>query len=103
MGEVVSVRVGDRFHLRKLRSKNSQANEPQTKAGRNDMVLNRQFLSRQFLRSVSAIALIVSSVAFASAQQTIAPQSATPVPGPVPEILQKYAPVTAERLKKPED
>ena len=39
----------------------------------------------------------------ASAQQTIAPASATPVPGPMPEILQKYTPVTAERLKKPED
>jgi alcohol dehydrogenase (cytochrome c) len=39
----------------------------------------------------------------ASAQQTIAPVSATPVPGPMPEILRNYAPVTAERLKKPED
>jgi alcohol dehydrogenase (cytochrome c) len=35
--------------------------------------------------------------------KTIAPASATPVPGPVPDILQKYTPVTAERLKKPED
>ena len=33
----------------------------------------------------------------------IAPASATPTPGPMPEILQNYAPVTAERLKKPED
>ena len=60
-------------------------------------------LNRQFLQSVSAAVLIAASVPLASAQQTIAPQSATPVPGPVPEILQKYAPVTAERLKKPED
>ncbi len=60
-------------------------------------------LNRQFLRSVSAAVLITASASLASAQQTIAPQSATPVPGPVPEILQKYAPVTAERLKKPED
>ncbi len=35
--------------------------------------------------------------------QTIAPASATPVPGPMPEVLQKYTPVTAERLRKPED
>ena len=33
----------------------------------------------------------------------IAPASATPTPGPMPDILQKYTPVTAERLKKPED
>src|SRR5262249_15686414 len=39
----------------------------------------------------------------ASAQQTIAPVSATPVPGPMPELLQNYASVTTERLKKPED
>src|SRR5262249_32143010 len=39
----------------------------------------------------------------ASAQQTTPPASATPVPGPMPDILQKYAPVTAERLKKPEN
>jgi alcohol dehydrogenase (cytochrome c) len=36
-------------------------------------------------------------------QQTIAPASNTPVPGPVPEILQNYTPVTAERLRNPED
>src|SRR5499425_1512344 len=51
---------------------------------------------------VAAIVL-TSGIAGASAQQTIAPASATPVPGPVPEILQNYVPVTAERLKKPED
>src|SRR6202047_1278017 len=38
-----------------------------------------------------------------SAQQTIAPASATPGPGPLPEVLAKYASVTAERLRKPED
>src|SRR5262249_2119631 len=35
--------------------------------------------------------------------KTIAPASATPVPGPTPDILQKYTPVTADRLKNPED
>src|ERR1700737_4815509 len=39
----------------------------------------------------------------ASAQQTIAPASATPVPGPMPEVLASYALVTAERLRQPED
>ncbi|TMH49438.1 MAG: PQQ-dependent dehydrogenase, methanol/ethanol family, partial [Betaproteobacteria bacterium] len=39
----------------------------------------------------------------ASAQQMIEPASATPVPGPMPEILRQYAPVTAARLKNPED
>ena len=43
--------------------------------------------------------LAAMGISAASAQQTIAPASATPVPGPMPDILQKYAPVTAERLK----
>ena len=55
------------------------------------------------MRSVSAAVSCGGRLTAASAQQTIAPASATPVPGPMPEILQKYAPVTAERLKKPED
>ena len=57
------------------------------------------------MQSVCAAALIAAGLSGASAQmpQTIAPASATPVPGPMPEVLQKYAPVTAERLKKPED
>jgi alcohol dehydrogenase (cytochrome c) len=36
-----------------------------------------------------------------SAQQTIAPTSATS--SPIPDVLARYAPVTAERLRKPED
>ncbi len=56
------------------------------------------------MRSVCMAAIVVAAgICGASAQETIAPASATPVPGPVPDILQKYAPVTAERLKKPED
>ena len=39
----------------------------------------------------------------ASAQQTIGPASATPVPGPMPDVLANYVPVTTERLRKPED
>jgi hypothetical protein len=37
------------------------------------------------------------------AQQTIAPASANPAPGPMPDILSNYAAVTTERLRKPED
>jgi alcohol dehydrogenase (cytochrome c) len=60
--------------------------------------------TKDLMRGACAAAILVASEAFvASAQQTIAPVSATPVPGPMPEILQKYTPVTAERLKKPED
>ena len=60
--------------------------------------------TRIFLPSVCAAAIVVAAgISTASAQQTIAPASATPVPGPMPEVLQKYAPVTAERLKRPED
>jgi len=60
--------------------------------------------TRTFLPSVCAAAIVAAAgISTASAQQTIAPASATPVPGPMPEVLQKYAPVTAERLKRPED
>src|SRR5262249_32752838 len=53
---------------------------------------------------VCATALAVAAAfTAASAQQTIAPASNTPGPGPVPEILLKYTPVTAERLKNPEE
>jgi len=50
-------------------------------------------------------ALFTAGLSVASAQmpQTVAPASNTPVPGPTPEVLAKYATVTAERLKKPED
>ena len=58
-----------------------------------------------FLQSACAAALVAAGLSAASAQmpQVVAPVSATPVPGPVPEVLQKYTAVTAERLKKPED
>jgi alcohol dehydrogenase (cytochrome c) len=59
------------------------------------------------LRNVCLAALLAATgISGASAQQTVntvAPASATPVPGPMPDILQKYTPVTTERLKKPED
>jgi alcohol dehydrogenase (cytochrome c) len=47
--------------------------------------------------------LMAGLVATSSAQQTIAPASATPVPGPMPDVLAKYALVTADRLRNPED
>src|SRR5262245_14928107 len=65
---------------------------------------------RKFLQGVYAAALIGTglsaaglSPALAQMPTLVAPVSATPVPGPVPEVLQKYSAVTAERLKKPED
>ena len=62
-------------------------------------------VTRTFLQSVSAAALLAVSISAVSAQmpQTIVPSSATPIPGPMPEVLQNYTPVTAARLKKPED
>ena len=60
---------------------------------------------RTFLQAAYGVTLVAAGLSAASAQmpQVVAPTSATPVPGPVPEVLQKYAAVTAERLKKPED
>jgi alcohol dehydrogenase (cytochrome c) len=55
-------------------------------------------------RAICAAGLAIScGLTDASAQQTVQPASLTPVPGPVPAILQNYSAVTAERLKKPED
>jgi alcohol dehydrogenase (cytochrome c) len=61
--------------------------------------------ARILSQTVCAAALFATGILGAAAQMpaTIAPQSATPVPGPMHEMLQKYTPVTAERLKKPED
>jgi alcohol dehydrogenase (cytochrome c) len=56
------------------------------------------------MQSACVVAIVAAAgLTGAAAQQTVAPASATPVPGPMPEILQKYTPVTGERLKKPED
>src|SRR5437868_1250735 len=56
------------------------------------------------MRSTCVAAILVAAGTLGvSAQQTIGPVSATPVPGPVPEVLKNYTPVTADRLKKPED
>src|SRR5712672_4007846 len=60
--------------------------------------------ARMYLQSVCVAVIVLSaSMHVASAQETVGPVSNTPVPGPTPEVLQKYAPVTADRLKKPED
>src|SRR4051812_29366955 len=58
--------------------------------------------SAALLFGVSMAAMLAGLVS-ASAQQTIAPTSLTPVPGPMPLVLQNYAPVTADRLRRPED
>src|SRR5678816_4726076 len=52
------------------------------------------------LKSVFAILLLVSAIAFAQQQPPPAPPAP---PQPVPRILQAYKTVTADRLKKPED
>src|SRR5262249_6485795 len=52
--------------------------------------------------AASAVALALSAAA-ASAQQPLPPLPKPDVPPPVPAILQSYKPVTADRLKQPED
>jgi alcohol dehydrogenase (cytochrome c) len=56
-----------------------------------------------FVRSVCVAAIAVVGFSSSHAQQTVGPVSATPTPGPMPVVLQNYSPVTADRLKKPED
>ncbi len=61
-------------------------------------------IQRQLMRGVCAAALVVAAgVVPVPAQETIAPASATPVPGPLPDALKTYAPVTDQRLRHPED
>jgi alcohol dehydrogenase (cytochrome c) len=60
--------------------------------------------ARIYLQGVCVVAIVLSAgIHLAAAQETVAPASNTPTPGPTPEVLQKYAPVTADRLKNPED
>jgi len=60
--------------------------------------------ARIYLQRVCVAAIVLAAgMHGAAAQETVGPASNTPVPGPVPELLQKYAPVTADRLKNPED
>ena len=55
-------------------------------------------------RTIIAAALALGSSALtASAQKPLAPLPVPETPPPIPPILQSYKPVTAERLKKPED
>ena len=54
-------------------------------------------------RFACAVMIVAACLAPATAQEIVFPVSLDPVPGPVPNILQRYTPVTAERLKKPED
>jgi alcohol dehydrogenase (cytochrome c) len=63
------------------------------------------FDTRKLMQSVCAAAVIAAATGAAgtaSAQELLAPASATPAI-PMPEILQKYSPVTAARLRQPED
>src|SRR5450432_3203213 len=59
------------------------------------------FDTRKLMQSVCVAAMVAAAVT-ASAQETLAPVSNTPAV-PMPEVLQKYTPVTTERLRKPED
>jgi len=54
-------------------------------------------------RLACAVTLIAAGIAPAAAQEVVFPASLDPVPGPTPAILERYTPVTGERLKKPED
>src|SRR5437879_4235431 len=67
---------------------------------RRDAIMRKQ----GFLATLasSALALAVSA-ATASAQQPLPPLPKPDTPPPVPPILQSYKPVTADRLKQPED
>jgi alcohol dehydrogenase (cytochrome c) len=58
--------------------------------------------TRRLMQSVCAATLAAALGSGASAQELLAPASAMPVI-PMPEILQNYAPVTAQRLRQPED
>jgi len=55
------------------------------------------------IKLACAVIIVAAGLAPAAAQEIVFPASLDPVPGPVPEILLRYTPVTAERLKKPED
>src|ERR1700730_18888976 len=55
------------------------------------------------IKFACAVMIIAAGLAPAAAQEIVFPASLDPVPGPMPDILQRYTPVTAERLKKPED
>jgi alcohol dehydrogenase (cytochrome c) len=59
--------------------------------------------TKTLAQGVCAAAIVAAGISNAAAQQIVFPASLDPVPGPVPAILQNYAAVTAERLKKPED
>jgi alcohol dehydrogenase (cytochrome c) len=60
--------------------------------------------TKVLMRSACVGAILAASgMIGGSAQELIVPASPTPVPGPIPDILQNYTPVTAERLKNPED
>src|SRR5262249_8365503 len=62
------------------------------------------FDTTRLMRGVCAAAMVTAAaISAASAQETIARGSATPGPGPMPDVLQKYAAVTDARLRQPED
>jgi len=55
------------------------------------------------IRLIGVAAIVAAGIAPAAGQEIVFPASLDPVPGPTPDILARYTPVTAERLEKPED
>ena len=47
------------------------------------------------IKLACAIMIVATGLAPAAAQEIVFPASLDPVPGPTPDILQRYAPVTA--------
>src|SRR6516225_4585620 len=76
------------------------SNKCDLRKSRRDAVLEKHCLHATIAASALAFAL---SAATASAQQPLPPLPTPQTPRPVPPILQGYKPVTAERLKQPED
>jgi len=58
---------------------------------------------RRFSVMLATSALVLAMAATATAQQPSPPPPVPEAPRPVPPVLQNYKPVTADRLKQPED
>jgi hypothetical protein len=58
-----------------------------------------RLMSGACIAALLASGLMTGLVATAWAQQTIAPASATPTPGPLPDVLATYTAVTAAQTR----
>ena len=57
---------------------------------------------KRWLHGISAVA-VMTAAGFASGSAQEMMPSPPPGPVPLPQVLQNYSPVTADRLRKPED